>query len=254
MKKVLLVFLVSFVAAGCNLQAPVSSENTMNNQANEKKSSDVSTGELETLGEDESYVYYLEAKDFDKYGFDKKIIRTDKKTQTSETLIESIFEAGGIKKGSLGPYSFPQDSRYIFLVHNFPDTDLGSNDIWKFNIETKKLSELSNINSIFTGWNEQVLSPDGKFILAAVDGENNAEWGISKHLYLLDLTNDSKITLVTLPDTQTFNAGYGALSNHWEINWLNNITIEYSIFKQTKMSEHSEELKPLIEKKTLKVR
>lgn len=192
--------------------------------------------------ENEKYIYTLESRgSFGEYGHDSRIVRVEKTRGNREVLTESIDEISGFDKkaGTLWLYKAPNDSDFIFLRHVFPDTDRGYAGVWKFNLFTKEVSILNNVSSVLAGWGGTFSSPNNQRIVTVPDAEGENKWGVSSNIYLVELERDNITKLVSLSEGQTFNAGCGALSNHYEIYWLDNNTISYKVFEQTKDANNS---------------
>ena len=73
----------------------------------------------------------------------------------------------------------------------------------------------------------RVLSPDQTKLAVALETNE------AKELKVLDLIADQSKTLVILGNGETFNGGYGALSNKFDIRWQDNAKIQYTVYEDT---------------------
>ncbi len=93
-----------------------------------------------------------------------------------------------------------------------------------------------------------------KFVKAVYKSEENEFKGFTQQLVLYDLENETINLLVQLTDTETLNGGYYAMSENIDAQWLDDNTIEYSVFDQSGRDEYSDVKKTLIEKRIVQIK
>lgn len=146
------------------------------------------------------------------------------------------------------------DDNYIILTQaNGSDGFNMPIPLWRFNVQTKKLTPLSNINKLINTNFTLIFSPDRRRVAAAnwdTINNTNACLGDSRTLYLLDLINDSIRAVVSLKAGETLAAGYCGVSPAQKIVWLDDKRIQYDVYDQTKASQKNNNegiYKPLLE-------
>lgn len=165
---------------------------------------------------------------------------------SGKTIIESTKEICGV--GVQFPFSQSQISTTLVVSPIRPETD-GPYPEKLLALDTvNKKCETMKISTLFGDFGFQVLSPDGKSLAAVFE---NAP----RTLYLLDLTNDTSKKIVNLPESETLNGGFGALSNVFELSWANASTIQYSVYRNIPYDEQNTNSvsKPLIERRTVNI-
>jgi len=146
----------------------------------------------------------------------------------SNIIVESIREKTG---AVLEEYAFPSTGQNLYLKSYLPDTDNAGGKIWSYNVKTKNFNKLENINRVFDGWGSRIISPDKKKACYVVDEHMaGGTSGLDQDMYLLDLENDTAEIIISLTDNETFNSGWGALCSDYNISWLDNNTISYSVY------------------------
>jgi len=122
-------------------------------------------------------------------------------------------------------YAEPHNGHLIFKAFN-PGSDKPVSSLYLLNVQTKACKKLT-VSSQLSDFGARILSPDQTKLALALETNE------AKELKLLDLINDTAKVLVTLPVGETLNAGYGALSNHFDIKWLDNLRIQYTVYEDT---------------------
>lgn len=127
---------------------------------------------------------------------------------------------------------------FLYFKTCTPESDDAKGQLVVYNVEKGELKYLENINKIYVGWGSLVFSPDKKLAIYVPDtyAQNNmtGQDGLDQHLYLFDLLVDSSDEIVTLSGLESFNKGCGAMSSIYEISWLTDNEIQYSVFNKSK--------------------
>ncbi len=146
-----------------------------------------------------------------------------KNKETGAMIVPDLKEACGIETMV---YAEPEIQPLIIFKPFDPGSDKPFSRLFALNLETKECQELE-ISKELSDFGARVLSPDqSKMALALETNE-------ARELKLLDLVNDKAMTLVELSEGETLNGGYGAMSNHFDIKWLDNKMIQYAVFEDT---------------------
>ena len=135
---------------------------------------------------------------------------------------------------------FAKPSVEVLILTPFnPGSDKPISELYNLNIAKKTCVKLNSSKEL-ADFGARILSPDQTKLALAL------EINEAKELKLIDLINDTSKVLVTLPEGETLNGGYGALSNNFDIKWLDNKTIQYTIYKDT-VSNYDKEASSKIE-------
>lgn len=122
---------------------------------------------------------------------------------------------------------FAQPSAELLILTPLnPGSDKPLTDLYNLDLAKKTCSK-SIVSDELSDFGVKVLSPNQTKLAVALE-KNEA-----KILKLIDLVNGNSKVAVTLPEGETFNGGYGALSNHFDIKWLDDKTVQYTVFKDT---------------------
>ena len=146
-----------------------------------------------------------------------------KDKDTGEFLVLDLKEACGIETMV---YAEPENQPLIIFKPFDPGSDKPFSQLFILNLETKECQEME-ISQELSDFGVQVLSPDQTKMALALETNE------ARELKLLDLVNDKAMTLVELPEGETLNGGYGAMSNHFDIKWLDTKMIQYTVFENT---------------------
>lgn len=151
-------------------------------------------------------------------GPEKEILEIKNK-KTNQVIISDLPAICG---NEMMVYARPAHD--LIIVRAFdPGSDRPVVRLWQLDLVKKECRSLSVFTQM-TDFGARILSPDQTKIALALETND------ARELKLVDLINDEIRVLVGLPEWQSFNAGYGALSNHFEIEWVDNNTIKYSVF------------------------
>lgn len=168
--------------------------------------------------------------------FDAQVIerRTD---GTASIVVKSVKEAIPALKEkdnlTLKVFAQSADGTVIFKSI-YMDTDDSSGDLYAFDIVSHAFTRMK-VNEIYDGFY-------GGFALSADQTRfawvpNKEMGGDTKTMYLIDLASDSYEAIVQLSGKETFNGGGFALSSSFNISWIDNETLRYSVYDQSKKSE-----------------
>lgn len=174
----------------------------------------------------------------DDHPVDYKIVRISNRNGEREVLVPNVTQTAKLTglTGSgktLFPFAVAENSNKIFFNEATDGSDAGSHLLWSFDISTKQLTKLTNINSVFGGFDGIAISPNKLYVVTALADEGKNDKGISQNLKLLDLNNDLVKTIVTLSGDETLNAGYTGLSSNFDIKFLDDSTVQYNVYDQS---------------------
>jgi hypothetical protein len=136
-------------------------------------------------------------------------------------------------------YAEPQNGSIIFQSFD-PGSDKPVSNLYFFNLKSGECKKLT-ISEELGNFGARILSPDQTKLAVALETNE------AKELKLVDLINDTSKVLVTLPAGETLNGGYGALSNHFDIKWLDDKTLQYTVYEDT-VKNYAEGVPEKIEK------
>lgn len=136
----------------------------------------------------------------------------------------------------------------IFILQNINyGSERPPQSLYKINLKDLTCKKL-NISSEIGDFGNYKISPDNTKI--ALSTESNPT-----QIKILNLINDTSTIVVVAKQGETFNAGWGALSNKFVIDWIDNETIKYDTFKDVPQTQAtSENLKPIISTQVIKVK
>jgi hypothetical protein len=149
-----------------------------------------------------------------------------KNATNNEVLVNNIKELCGQE---MMLFAQPKAAALVetLIVRPFnPGSDQPVKELYVLNISAKTCNKLE-ISKELSDFGARVLSPDQTKLAVALETNE------AKILTLVDLFKDTSKILVTLPEDETLNGGYGALSNHFDIKWLDDKTIQYTVYKDT---------------------
>jgi len=122
--------------------------------------------------------------------------------------------------------SQPQDSAKVILTQFNPGSDQPVKSLYLLDLPNKTCVKLA-VSKELSDFGARVLSPDGTKLAVALETNE------AKVLKVLDLIADQSRNLVTLGAGETLNGGYGALSNKFDIKWLDSNKIQYTVYEDT---------------------
>ena len=187
---------------------------------------------------------------------DAKIVKINSATNEKEVLIESIKEVLPELKEepryTLYKISYSEILSKIFFIQS-PTTGVTPCRVLSFNINSKEFKEMEiskyfckyEMCGYYCGWGVFV-SSNKKMILMPSKDKSEEGKGLSQALHLLDLEKDEIRTLVNLSNNETLNKNFGSDYSSFDIKWLNDKTIQYSVYDQSQ-SVSAVTDKPLIE-------
>jgi hypothetical protein len=167
---------------------------------------------------------------------DQKLIRINRKNYQEEVIVKSIKAAiPALKKQSnlvLMNLAQPLNSDKVFFQEALLNTDAPGGAVYVFDVVSKNFKKLSDVNTIYGGFGGFALAPDATRFAWTPEGNN--EQGKVQTMYLVNLVNDSYDVAVQLGGKETFNGGTGALSSSYDISWIDNDIIKFTVYDQTK--------------------
>lgn len=260
-KNFLVMVLSVFVFASCTSMSQNNKDAENANDSLENKNVEIHNTDVQT----EKNEYEVEL------SLDKKtaaLISRNVITKSVSTIVPDLI-ASSLKnspldaKGEVLDFKVvAQDEENIFIVLErrscIPDTDACGNDLWRFDLNTKDLVPLKNIQHLiekgFYGiyGHEYTYSLNGKYILFGAPAGNTED---ATGIFLGDVTTDSITTLVTVPDTQRLESG----NMPFAFRVTTPTTLEYNVYDLTRLVDGEEMEKnapregtyPLIATKTL---
>lgn len=122
-------------------------------------------------------------------------------------------------------YAEPKNGFIILQAFN-PGSDSPVSGLYSLDLNSKGCKKLE-VSKELADFGARVISPDQTKLALALETNE------AKELKLLDLINDTSKVLVTLLEGETLNGGYGALSNHFDVKWLDDKTIQYTVYEDT---------------------
>jgi len=122
-------------------------------------------------------------------------------------------------------YAEPKNGFIILQAFN-PGSDKPVSSLYLLDLNSKGCKKLEASKEL-SDFGARILSPDQTKLAVALETNE------AKEIKLMDLINDNSKVLVTLPEGETVNGGYGALSNHFDIKWLDDKTLQYTVYEDT---------------------
>ena len=221
---------------------------------------ETSKKEYHQLSTDEYFydVVYDESVNVGTTGFysNPQLVRISKLTGGKELLLadlEKITKPTHEREG-YSVYAFSKEKNTLYLASYLGETESPLQITWKFDLTTKKLEPLkfkpdTNVNIAAESWLRIPTSNKLKFVKAVYKSEDADKKGFTQQLVLYDLEKESISLLVQLSGSETLNGGYYALSENIDAKWVDENTLEYSVYNQDGRDEYSDDLKPLVEKR-----
>ncbi|MDD5341698.1 MAG: hypothetical protein PHC97_04705 [Patescibacteria group bacterium] len=145
-----------------------------------------------------------------------------KDKKTGEVILENLKDLCGT---DVMLFAQPEAGTLILKPFN-PGSDQPVKELFVLNVVKKTCAKLVSSKEL-SDFGARVLSSDQTKLAVALETNE------ARELKLIDLLKDTSKVLVTLPEGETFNGGYGALSDHFDIKWLDNQTIQYTVYKDT---------------------
>jgi hypothetical protein len=241
MYKILLTLAIStLIITGCNLK--VNLNTNLNDSSiqvepgNANQNQNTNQPVTETNTNSDQLVANTQVEFTFEVNDEKMITRVVNKT-SGEVWISDIKALCG---NEMMIYAHPANSMKVILAQFNPGSDKPVRSLYLLYLQNKTCTKLE-ISKDLSDFGARVLSPD-QSKLAVILETNEA-----KELKILDLIVDQSRTLVTLGDGETFNGGYGALSNKFDITWQGNDKIQYTVFEDT-VKNYPDKLPEAIEK------
>lgn len=216
------ICLLAFLISGCNLKINLNSNLNQGSvqvkpdeiQNTDQLAAEVNTNQAQPIVDEQSD-FVIEKTD---EGMIKQIINK----KNNEVWIDDLLKLCEIE---VMLYAQPK-SDFIILAQFNPGSDKPVSSLYSLNLAEKTCSKMA-VSEELSDFGARILSPDQTKLAVAL------EINEAKVLKLLDLIIDQAKTPVTLGEGETLNGGYGALSNHFDIKWLDDKKIQYTVYKNT---------------------
>jgi len=210
-KILIFLLLITLLAAGCDLKIdinPKSDEASVNTENQEQN--DVASSETPTVPEEPVKSLNSEEQELLELSY-------------GDVVFKDFAELCG---QSMMLFAQPADQEFVILAPFNPGSDQPLKSLYKFSLTSGSCTKME-ISQELSDFGARVLSPNQDLLALALETDE------AKELKLIDLVNDKSLTLVELGDGETLNAGYGAMSNHFDIKWLDDQKIQYTVFEDT---------------------
>lgn len=214
-KILLILFLFVIIITGCNLKINLNSNLNQGNIQVEDNGDQPTDENAKTSGQKTSDFTF----DTSKEGMIKQILIKE----TNDVWIDDLTI---LCESDVMMFAQPLDSALVILTQFNPGTDKPVSNLYSLNLQEKECGKLT-VTKELSDFGARVLSPDQSKLAVAL------EINEARILKILDLLADESKIVVTLGDGETLNGGYGALSNHFSISWLDNSKIQYTVYEDT---------------------
>lgn len=209
------VFLATLLLSGCNLKLNINSNGNLNKLPQVSvNTADNANGAANTNSAVEITPEIISTTE--------GVISQIKNAKDNSILIENVKD---LCWQDMKLFAQPSAELLILTPLN-PGSDKPLTDLYNLDL-TKKTCTKSSVSDELSDFGVRVLSPNQTKLAVALETNE------AKILKLVDLVNGTAKIAVTLPEGETLNGGYGALSNHFDIKWLDDKTIQYTVFKDT---------------------
>ena len=215
-------------------------------------STETSIEELEITKEHSfSYSYKIINETDSQYGaYDVSFVRYNNKSGDREVIFESAKEVFPFLRDfphhTLAIFAFPKGGGdAVILTDTYTDADGGSGLLFMYDPITNEIKPMqSNQEYARTKYDKHTFLSPKQTRVAFVfnDPSENpgmiipSEQGNAQKLQLVDLLNDTVVTIVDLPKGETLNSQESMLGSHFDIQWKSENTIRYAVYDQTMKS------------------
>jgi len=180
---------------------------------------------------------YPETNDYTKW-YEQKLVKISKEEVIIENIKEVLPELKGAYNLALTEFAYPADSKFIFFRSALMETNNPGGLLYSFDTKNRVFKKMDIGFSDFDGF---ALSPDNTRFAFAPNNDTN---GLDQVLFICSLLNDSCEEKIKLTGNETFNGGNDGISGDFEIAWIDDSKIEYSVFDQdNKYQESNKETK-----------
>ena len=173
----------------------------------------------------------------EKREIDQQLIRVNTDTGEETVVVSSFLELPAFEEMtnmfmSLIGYSEDYNSVLLQALPYASANPYGIGDLYEFDEETQVLSELE-VNQLSRVWS--VVSPNNTKIATIVKGEGESnDIGLDQTMYLVNLFEDDKELIINLSGNETFNAGYPTMLAYHDLEWIDDDTLRYAVYDQSK--------------------
>jgi len=170
---------------------------------------------------------------------DTRLINTDGGVRT--IVIDSTNAVARLPENyGLTGLVYPAFGTYVYLQKTRLVGSPVRTDIWSYNVVDKTLNQESAFPPV--GYGKIVVSPQ-KNKAVYVSSVDTTDSGYIRTIYYFDLVKKTVETLLTLPEDQSFSAGWGGINNSYSIAWKTNSIVRYSSFTQNSGNKQTKKAK-----------
>ena len=228
-KLALTMLAVIMLTAGCDLKINLNSnlnQSSLQVEPNGNQNQNVNSPDAETKMDTNKNSDQLVANNIMEFTFDQTgdgMIKSIVNKKDNEVWISNLKELCGAE---VMIFAHPESSMKVILTQYNPGSDKPVRSLYLLYLQNKTCNKLA-ISAELSDFGARILSPDQTKLAVALETDE------AKELKILDLIMDTAKTLVTLAEGETLNGGYGALSNKFDIKWLDNEKIQYTVYEDT---------------------
>ena len=207
---------------GCNLKINLSSDSNKNNDQIEpaeiENTDQLASGSNMNLSQSSPD----ENSDFSIEQTEEGLITRINKKKNNEVWIEEPLK---LCETEVMFFAQPELTLLILTPFN-PGSDKPVSSLYSLDLAERICSKME-ISKELSDFGARVLSPDNTKLAVALETNE------ARALKVLDLILDESNILLTLDEGETLNGGYGALSNHFGLSWVDNSRIQYTVYNDT---------------------
>jgi hypothetical protein len=135
---------------------------------------------------------------------------------------------------ALRKFAEPSNSKTVFFRSYLPETDNPFGALYAYDISANQFTFMK-VNADFAGWgNPSFVSVDQTKFAFIPEGDVD---GLNQKMFLIDLQKDTYRLLVQLSGNETFNAGYNVITSSFDLRWIDENTLEYPVYDQSKKQQ-----------------
>ncbi len=215
-----------------------------------------SAEQKEALSQFSKFIYKVERTDDD-----TQVLRTDTQAGVEEVLVESVRELAQEEEDDVAYLEhavFSTEGKIAFwrvFTGSGADEKTSPLDLWVFDATTNTMSQVEDLTEIITtdgAINLEVShAPDKRHSVFVNTDQEGDGAGSATTLWVFDAIENSIATVLSLPTSQTFNAGVGYPQSRVTITWEDAQTITAEVYEQEGELEDELSGKPLVETKEI---
>ena len=145
---------------------------------------------------------------------------------------------------ALVAWSLPKTGGKLFFTSHRLSSDAPFSDFYSYDLHTGVVAFLPNASIYGPEW-PWVISSDGFRFLSAYCRAESPEF-FGRRLYVVDLWTDTARLVKTLPPGETLMegiSGFDGSSVEGKKEWLNNSTIQFTVYKESKTEDENQVLR-----------